>query len=468
MPAWLSLVLLAGCSGDPGPTEGVVLPEDMNPVPGNSTGGMDSTGGFAAGTGGLGSGGGSQSSSGGSAGSTIDPPAPSTEIQIEESALGFCSIDGVIEATNAGFSGVGYANTDNAVGAQIEWAIQVSQAGQYTLEFVFANGGDGDRPGVLSVDGNELNTTVSLPPTTAWTTWSSVVVEVALEQGESRISLAATTAGGLANLDSLTIRGAAVAPQDCASSAGTGGAPATGGTNPGTGGGEPLQNTTIYVAGDSTVSTYTDTASPNDQAGWGQMLHEIFDERVTVENRAAGGRTARWFHMEGGTKYVLDRIKPGEYWFIQFGTNDSHKTATFSVGGVTYQRYADPNTDFKDHLFDYYVVPARAKNAIPVLVTPPPRNSGYCGNGNSLGGYAQAMRELAAAENIVLLDLNQQTFDHLAAICPSPTPEDFFFLRGDGSVDGTHFQENGARHMAGFLADEMTSQTVGPYQYLLP
>ena len=236
----------------------------------------------------------------------------------------------------------------------------------------------------------------------------------------------------------------------------------------GSGGAGELPDTTIYVAGDSTVSTYTDTASPNDQAGWGQMLHEIFDDRVTVENRARGGRTALWFHLEGETQWVLDRIEPGEYWFIQFGTNDSHKTATFDIDGVTYQRYADPNTDFKEHLFDYYVVPARAKNAVPVLVTPPPRNSAYCGIGNSLGGYAQAMRDLAATEGILLLDLNQQTFDHLAAICPSPSPEDFFFVRADNSVDGTHFQENGARHMASFLGDEMRSQNAGPYLYLLP
>ena len=30
-------------------------------------------------------------------------------------------------------------------------------------------------------------------------------------------------------------------------------------------------------------------------------------------------------------------------------------------------------------------------------------------------------------------------------------------LRADGSVDGTHFQENGARILAGFVADELTA-----------
>jgi lysophospholipase L1-like esterase len=337
------------------------------------------------------------------------------------------------------------------------------------LEFTYANGGAADRTGTLSVNDSEANAAASFPPTTDWTTWTTASFDLTLTTGENRITLSAGTAEGLANIDSIRITGAALTPFECSPAAATGGASGTGGMDMGTGGnGEDLPNTTIYVAGDSTVSTYADTASPNDQAGWGQMLHEIFDDRVTVENRALGGRTALWFHLEGETQYVLDRIKPGEYWFIQFGTNDSHPTATFTVDEVTYPRLAPADTTFKEHLLDYYITPTRAIHAVPVLVTPPPRNSGYCGNGNSLGGYAKAMRDLGAAENVLVLDLNQRTFDHLSAICPSPTPEDFFFVKADNTVDGTHFQENGARQMAGFLGDEMTNQSAGPFQYLLP
>jgi lysophospholipase L1-like esterase len=236
----------------------------------------------------------------------------------------------------------------------------------------------------------------------------------------------------------------------------TGGATATGGSATGgsaTGGTGPLSPVTIYIASDSTASTYTDTASPNDQAGWGQMLPEVFSNDVTVVNKAAGGRTARWFYLEGGVDSILKVIQPGDYLFVQFGTNDGNETATFTVNGTTYPRYAAPDTDFKTYLEDYYVTPVRGKDGTVVFVTPPPRNSAYCGKGNSLAGYAKAMRELGAAEDVAVLDLNAKTFDYLAAICPSPTPEDFFFVRTDGSVDGTHFQENGARHLAGFIAE---------------
>ncbi|MBN2194645.1 MAG: rhamnogalacturonan acetylesterase [Polyangiaceae bacterium] len=248
-----------------------------------------------------------------------------------------------------------------------------------------------------------------------------------------------------------------------AASGGTGGTEAGGG---GTGGG-PLLDRTIYLAGDSTVSTYTDTASAADQAGWGQMLPEFFSDQLTVVNRAAGGRTALWFHLEGAVARILEEIATGDYFFIQFGHNDGNRTATFTVDGVTYQRYADPDTDFKTHLKDYYLDPARAAGAIPVLVTPPPRNSAYCGTGNSLGSYAQAMRELGEAEEVAVLDLNTKTFDHLSSVCPAPSPEDFFFLKADGTVDGTHFQENGARIMAGFLAECIEEIELALEAYLL-
>ena len=96
---------------------------------------------------------------------------------------------------------------------------------------------------------------------------------------------------------------------------------------------------------------------------------------------------------------------------------------------------------------------AREHDATPVFVTPPPRNSAYCTGGNGTGAHAQAMRDLGMTEQVAVVDLNTKTVDYLTAICPAPTPEDFFLLRADGSVDGTHFQENGARILAGFVAD---------------
>ena len=61
---------------------------------------------------------------------------------------------------------------------------------------------------------------------------------------------------------------------------------------------------TVYVAGDSTVQTYT--GSSIHQGGWGQFLDDYFTTQVTVDNRAIGGRTSRRFIEEGRLTTILD------------------------------------------------------------------------------------------------------------------------------------------------------------------
>jgi lysophospholipase L1-like esterase len=214
----------------------------------------------------------------------------------------------------------------------------------------------------------------------------------------------------------------------------------------------PLGPLRVFIAGDSTVQTYADTASTSDQAGWGQMIGALLSERVTVDNRAIGGRTARRFIDEGRLDDILDEIAAGDYLFVQFGTNDGNRTATYTIGDQTIPYFLDPATDFKTFLRQY-LAGAQERGATPVLVTPPPRNSAYCTGGNGTGGHAQAMRELGEAEGVAVLDLNARSVAYLRAICPAPVPEDFFLLRADGTVDGTHFQENGARILARLVAE---------------
>jgi lysophospholipase L1-like esterase len=226
----------------------------------------------------------------------------------------------------------------------------------------------------------------------------------------------------------------------------------------------PLPNLTVYIAGDSTVQNYTN--STIHQAGWGQMLPEYFNAKVTIDNRAIGGRTARRFIDEGYLAQILNVIKAGDYFLVQFGTNDGNKTATYTFNGQTIPYYLDPETDFKTYLMQY-IDGARSRNAIPVLVTPPPRNSAYCTGGNGTGAHAQAMRELGSAQNVAVVDLNQMTVNYLKAICPSPQPEDFFLIKADGTIDGTHFQENGARILAGFVASGIRSDNLQLAAYLI-
>lgn len=235
----------------------------------------------------------------------------------------------------------------------------------------------------------------------------------------------------------------------------------------GSAGGGTLEPVSVFIASDSTAATYTDTASTTDQAGWGQMLGARFDAKVKVQNRSIGGRTARHFIEDGALDEIFDDAAEGDYLLVQFGTNDGNKTATYELDGETIPYYLDPATDFKTYLQEY-VDGAKEHGIVPVFVTPPPRNSAYCTGGNGTGAHAEAMRELGMDDGVAVLDLNQKSVDYLKAICPAPTPEDFFLLRSDGSVDGTHFQENGARILASFVTDEMVRVGLPLAAYLKP
>lgn len=179
----------------------------------------------APGTGGSTSGTGGGASTGGTA-STF-----STEIVLEEGELGQCDVDGAVESTNGGFSGTGYLNSDNVVNAGIEWAVDVGEAGTYSLEFSYANA-SADRPADVLVGGAVAAAGISFATTTDWSTWSTIAVDVSLAAGENRIVLSATSAMGLANIDSLTITGAAISAFDCDGNVGTGGS-GTGGAGSG-------------------------------------------------------------------------------------------------------------------------------------------------------------------------------------------------------------------------------------------
>lgn len=78
------------------------------------------------------------------------------------------------------------------------------------------------------------------------------------------------------------------------------------------------------------------------------------------------------------------------------------------------------------------------------------------------------MRELGMAENIPVSDLNGKSVAYLQAICPAPTPEDFFLRRTEGRVDGTHFQEHGARVLASLVAEGIQEANLPLAAYLNP
>lgn len=133
------------------------------------------------------------------------PTPPAFQPVVYQFENGTTSAGGVVETINAGWTGSGYINTANAIGAFAEMIVNVPAAGTYNLTLRFANGTTIDRPADLSINGVSVQTGVSFPATGAWTTWTDLTVSKNLNAGNNTIRLTATTANGCANLDKLTI-----------------------------------------------------------------------------------------------------------------------------------------------------------------------------------------------------------------------------------------------------------------------
>jgi hypothetical protein len=119
-----------------------------------------------------------------------------------ESAPAVCQ--GTIDSNHSGYSGTGFCNGDNAVGAAAQFTVTPTGAGTATVGIRFANGGTSARSANVIVNGTTVGT-VSFEPTGAWATWATKSLNVPLNAGSNTVRLEPTTTGGLANIDYLDI-----------------------------------------------------------------------------------------------------------------------------------------------------------------------------------------------------------------------------------------------------------------------
>jgi lysophospholipase L1-like esterase len=215
---------------------------------------------------------------------------------------------------------------------------------------------------------------------------------------------------------------------------------------------------TIYLAGDSTVSTYPKSISP--RSGWGQEFALMFDDQIIVNNQAKPSRSSKSFIEEGRLTWILTHIKKGDYLFIQFGHNDEK---IFDP-----KRYTIPSTTYKSYL-KQYIDGARKKGAIPILVTPVER-MGFSEDGGFLsthGRYPAAMKELGQEEKVPVINLTAKSKAMFQKIGPEKTKKLFLWLKAgeypnypNGVMDSTHFQVQGAREIAKLVMQGIEEQNL--------
>jgi len=249
--------------------------------------------------------------------------------------------------------------------------------------------------------------------------------------------------GGMASGGSATVGGAATGGF-ASSTAGAASAGSAGASTFPISTGKP----TVYIAGDSTVSTYP----TGTQQGWGQRLKEYFTADVIVVNKAISGRSSKSFVDEGHLKEILDLIKPGDYLLAQWGINDR------SVAGP--ERATDPATTFRTYL-KQYIDGARSKNAIPVLITPTPRHQ--YSNGmfqNGFPEYCKAIIAVGAETNTPVIDLQAKGLAYYTMIGDDAVTKTI-------ALDALHFTVEGANQMARLVAQGVQEIKVPISQFVI-
>jgi lysophospholipase L1-like esterase len=215
---------------------------------------------------------------------------------------------------------------------------------------------------------------------------------------------------------------------------------------------KPIKVPTIYIAGDSTVVDQ----DKEPWAAWGQMLPVFLKSSVAVSNQAESGETIKSFVGERRLAKVMSTIQAGDYLMIQFGHNDQKPGAG----------YVPAETMFKDFL-NSYIQQAHAKGAEVILVTPMNRrnfdDSGHIEQ--TLGDFPQALREIAAAQHLGLIDLNAVSKTLYEALGPDGTlhafvhyPANTFPEQTEELKDNTHFNAYGAYLLAQCVVQSIEDQ----------
>ncbi|UNK58735.1 GDSL-type esterase/lipase family protein [Pseudoxanthomonas daejeonensis] len=203
--------------------------------------------------------------------------------------------------------------------------------------------------------------------------------------------------------------------------------------------GSQAEKRRVFIAGDSTAAEYPPERSPRN--GWGQQLQSFLDPaRFEVRNHAVGGRSSRSFIDEGRLEPIARDLRKGDVLLVQFGHNDAKYEDP--------RRYSDPASTYPQWLMRYVAL-ARERGATPILVTPVSRRVWDYGSLlDTHARYTQAVRDLAAREQVALVDLNASSTDWLRALGDEASKAYFEHMPERGVRDDTHFSVAGATMVA--------------------
>ena len=181
----------------------------------------------------------------------------------------------------------------------------------------------------------------------------------------------------------------------------------------------------LFTIGDSTVRN--EDKDKNGMWGWGSVIADEFDlKKISVENHAMAGRSARTYLDEGRWDKVYNALQPGDFVLIQFGHNDAgaintgKARAELSGSGEESKVFLMEKTGKYQVIYTFgwylrkFIRDVQEKGATPIVLSHTPRNKWKDGrierNTESFGKWT---REAAEATGTYFIDLNKISADKL-------------------------------------------------------
>lgn len=226
---------------------------------------------------------------------------------------------------------------------------------------------------------------------------------------------------------------------------------------------------TIWIVGDSTVSSFDDNYY-YPRYGWGTQIENYLDATFKVKNLALSGRSSKSYTTDPEYQTLRSGMKSGDYLLIGFGHNDEKTEA---------ERYTNPNGNyleegsFANSLFENYIKPAQAVGCQVILCTPIVRRTqtGIWSDSNlhitsssgvfEGGDYSQAIRNLGTSMDIPVIDLTSLTKEFYDQLGPDETLNLHAWTSSKASsVDNTHTNIWGAKYNAYLITKEIKEAKV--------
>ena len=210
---------------------------------------------------------------------------------------------------------------------------------------------------------------------------------------------------------------------------------------------------TLWLIGDSTVNNGSGKGEGG-LWGWGAPIAAWFvPGKITVANRARGGRSSRTFLTEGLWESVVTKVRPGDFVLMQFGHNDGgplegpKARASLKGNGDDTKEAAVEGSDKKVTVHSYgwymrkYITDTKAEGGIPIVLSPIPRNMWKDGKVlRASEDYGRWAREAATAGGALFVDLNEIVARHYETDGEEKVKTTYFTEK-----DHTHTTKEGAR-----------------------